>query len=422
MTYFNYNFYPVGQGLFSSGHLAERSGGGFTFNWVYDCGTKSSKHLLAEGLDQMGRNIERGSGSERIDLLVLSHFDEDHINGVVDLMKRFKVHTLLLPYVPLHSRLELAMDQDVDPAGELMGFYLNPAEFINSNVADQRPQQILLMPPSSGVDQVVTDDGGADAADANAPIASIRAPENPDELGVTSDLGAGLKASILDPSKAIRVGNMWEFVPYNDASFAPDNPSFVSEVNELRAKLLSAVSDERKDALRELKQKYRELYPVGARSNSISIFLYAGPIMARSAHIDMFSGRIQSGGHRPDRHFYRHHRYCMGDPCCAHEERPGLLYSGDGFLNDAKRVAALCQVLGKDRVARTGCFQVMHHGSKCNWFDGVTDRIKPWMSVISADPKRGGHPHAEVLQAFWPYGATNVDKRNGAWVSGWVEY
>jgi beta-lactamase superfamily II metal-dependent hydrolase len=52
----------------------------------------------------------------------------------------------------------------------------------------------------------------------------------------------------------------------------------------------------------------------------------------------------------------------------------------------------------------------MHHGSKYNWYKGLAADLSPAISVFSSDPNHSwGHPHAEVLRDFWPYGAVQVD-------------
>ena len=58
--------------------------------------------------------------------------------------------------------------------------------------------------------------------------------------------------------------------------------------------------------------------------------------------------------------------------------------------------------------------QVMHHGSRSNWFPGIAAKISPQYSVFCSDPTHRGykHPHAEVLRDFWGFGPVQVDKNN----------
>jgi hypothetical protein len=96
------HWWPVGQGLYSSGLIQTLSGG--VFSWVYDCGSSSSKLLIDEALSK--DQAERVSvGVEKIDLVVLSHFDNDHISGFLRLIAASPIKRLLIPYVPFWKRL-----------------------------------------------------------------------------------------------------------------------------------------------------------------------------------------------------------------------------------------------------------------------------------------------------------------------------
>ena len=77
-------FQNVGQGLFSSGRI--QMGDALAFHWVYDCGTSSSQKLIQNAVNKYNSDKNQGN----IDLLVLSHFDKDHISGVKELVKKQK--------------------------------------------------------------------------------------------------------------------------------------------------------------------------------------------------------------------------------------------------------------------------------------------------------------------------------------------
>ncbi|WP_312942813.1 DNA internalization-related competence protein ComEC/Rec2 [Oscillibacter sp.] len=66
------------------------SGGQFA---MMDCGSSSSwKRAGGDAADQL-----LSMGCRRLDYLVLSHYDYDHVSGVTDLMNRLQVGTVLLP-------------------------------------------------------------------------------------------------------------------------------------------------------------------------------------------------------------------------------------------------------------------------------------------------------------------------------------
>ncbi|HHF0414730.1 MBL fold metallo-hydrolase [Haemophilus influenzae] len=61
-------------------------GDALAFHWVYDCGTSSSQKLIQNAVNKYNSDKNQGN----IDLLVLSHFDKDHISGVKELVKKQK--------------------------------------------------------------------------------------------------------------------------------------------------------------------------------------------------------------------------------------------------------------------------------------------------------------------------------------------
>ena len=78
----------AGQGLFYIGEIDRSKGEKFKF--IYDCGGNNISGAI-------NQHITKG---EVIDMLVISHFDDDHINGLPDLfnkvdkIKKFLFHTI----------------------------------------------------------------------------------------------------------------------------------------------------------------------------------------------------------------------------------------------------------------------------------------------------------------------------------------
>ena len=84
MNYFKFN--KVGQGLFYTGKIE-----GDHLNFVYDCGSSSSKKYLKTAINEYDE--------KDIDFIVVSHLHEDHINGLYDLIRKRKVKKIFLPYL-----------------------------------------------------------------------------------------------------------------------------------------------------------------------------------------------------------------------------------------------------------------------------------------------------------------------------------
>jgi len=83
------------------------------FDYVYDCGALSGGRV-SKALKSAFRRMdlcERDGlpASEVIDALVLSHFDQDHMNGAEELTESHRVERIYLPYLaPTELALELA--------------------------------------------------------------------------------------------------------------------------------------------------------------------------------------------------------------------------------------------------------------------------------------------------------------------------
>jgi hypothetical protein len=417
---YSYHFHPVGQGLFSSGFIKRVNGpNNFYFSFVYDCGSSTSQNLINDELDRLSRNTDNRG---RINLLTLSHFDNDHISGVVSLLKKFKVGILMLPYMSLAERLIIAFEEGGGEGDPLFDFYINPVRyFLDQGV--QGIEHILFVPPSG-------DKGPPYPGDQTSP------PESglDDELRfVSTELADDAEMSFLEsgtdgtapavkwlaPGSALTLAKFgWEFIPYNDDPRKVIPHSFVDAVRENRENLrLAGGSPAREEALRKLKEQYDNFFGGGPKKrNLISLFLYSGPIYQRwnrcgITHADATAviQPILIDWHLKFIWFDR-----SDDVPPQEEARPrgSILYTGDGYLNTKKKLQNLVNYLDENRVRQVGVFQVMHHGAKANWRQGTAAAIAPLFSVFSSDPEHKGyeHPHATVLRDFWSYGAVQVDK------------
>lgn len=137
-----YCFHAVGQGLFASGELEDVAGSDIRLRWVYDCGTTSSQSLVKKAIiyESMAR---RRLG--RIDVMALSHFDADHISGVIELLGSNEVDILLIPYLPLVQRRALAETEGIGRSHPLHKLFENPAHFI-AEIEGAKVRRLVLVP------------------------------------------------------------------------------------------------------------------------------------------------------------------------------------------------------------------------------------------------------------------------------------
>lgn len=389
-------FHPVGQGLFTTGTIF--TGRETAFNYVYDCGTSSARRLLKDAL---------GTIPTRVNLVAISHFDQDHVNGLLGLLERRRVDVLLLPALTLEQRLMLAFTEGVPPNALLMGFFVEPTAFLAS-LPDADIGHIVFVPPAtrdsvSGNDSPPPDDTLPGlAADLEKGVSDHEAEHSDTPFQVHS-LKAGGR---------LVAENAFEFVPYNDAYVHErSDPAFVRWVRKESATLLkrTASATDRVSALDRIRDKYDERFGrTGMARNVISLFMYAGP--SSGAICCTEACQLHAGA---TRHVHSAHSPIV---------RASILYTGDGYLNNRTRLMKLSKYLGSSRIQRVACLQVMHHGASASWHPGVAASLQPTFSVFSSDPntKNLGHPHAEVVRDFLPYCPLQVDRKRE--VRFWVNY
>lgn len=389
-------WWPVGQGLFMSGRLYSAAGG--IFDWVYDCGTTDGKIERDNAIGRyraigMYRHELESSKRPDIDLVTLSHFDADHINGIVALLKSMTVGWLLLPYAPLWKRLLVAFSEGIAPDNPLFDFYINPAAFL-TEAADASLKGIVFVPEAKpGVAAIASDV----PVDPDRPVDELEFdfgdPPAEAEGDPLIDAVGKVEPRFLKSGGRIIVPSLWEFVPYNDpgkqAAVTTPFEKWVLKV----AGIFCTNQNLRKKALARLKRNYPRWFGSGAENaNLISLYLYSGPV---------------GNG-------FRMRRYGASSPVHFNADRDNFaqLNTGDAYLDDPARLASLQAFYQADRrLERAGLFQVMHHGSAKNWFAGLAAILKPAASIFSSHVPAHGHPDADVLLDFWPWGAARVDKK-----------
>lgn len=423
-VHFSYRFYPVGQGLFASGYLMKSGENEPCFTWVYDCGTSSSPKLVTDGIEKLEKEV---GDHRKIDLMVLSHFDHDHISGVCELLAKFRIGTLMLPYMPLAQRLVIAFEEEIGtPDGIHTPFFINPVSFLLSQ-SELGIERILFVPPSSGEGPDLNREAPEMPDDGDFPPElrfESRKPDDFDEWRTLIEGGQdryqATSIEFLHKGSALTFASYWEFIPYNDDPETEITSEFVAEVEGLRLKLLSDVPrPTRNAALRRLKQAYDDHFGDDSETrNLISLHLYAGPIYPSWRWAWLARARWNQ---RSWEHIIKSHSLTSSpDPHLEYgARRCSILYTGDGYLDSQQRLRRLITYLLEQRIRSIGLFQVMHHGAEANWHSSVAAEISPLFSIFSSDPTRRDwkHPHAAVVRDFLNNCPVQVDKQRSfqAW-------
>ncbi|MGR3377025.1 hypothetical protein, partial [Salipiger abyssi] len=89
--------------MLHSGEL--RQGGRQPFTWIYDCGSVTAAAQVKSELNDLCSERNAAPRSKpSLDFVALSHFDSDHISGLVHLLGLFEVKMILLPFLQLWQR------------------------------------------------------------------------------------------------------------------------------------------------------------------------------------------------------------------------------------------------------------------------------------------------------------------------------
>lgn len=100
-----FTLYPVGQGLFYSCTIKRQEK--VVFRMVFDCGSKT------KGAGQEEVDVYRDTdflNEETLDLLIISHFDSDHVNYIGKLLDGgIKIKRLVMPFISFEEKLYLTL-------------------------------------------------------------------------------------------------------------------------------------------------------------------------------------------------------------------------------------------------------------------------------------------------------------------------
>lgn len=421
-------FHNVGQGLFYSGRI--KMAHTRSFNFVYDCGTKSPRHFLDQAITAYKNHIQRN----QIDLLVLSHFDIDHINGVDKLLSDVAVDKVVIPYFTPIERLIIGLrnpgapekSDDEKPYDWYFDFLSDPVSFLIKN---KKANQVIIVGGDSETeeyaktkfkfsDQFREDDIGKN--DLNF-------------IKMHDDWQLKKQISEHDPNwvqenkllvknhlHSVPLSNYWIFKFFNykveedtlegfhnclkNIGIDPDDSNALREI--IRSK------EERK----KIKMSYSKLR---MKSNDTSLVLYHGPIK-KPKHVSLLCNYcIQRG--------YECFPFYLTKHLCEHDSnRFGHLLTGDIDLNHKRNIELLKHY--DEFKNQIKIVQVPHHGSVENWNSLIMLDLlghERWFTLwcVSAGILNAyGHPSPDVIDELSRWGCVQwSNEHNRITIKGVLE-
>lgn len=393
------NQHPVGQGgLFSATLRSTRKK---EFRFVYDCG--GTKKPLEREINNIAAK------DDPIDMLFLSHLHNDHVNGIENLLKRYNVKTVVLPY----------MDNDMKRA---VLYYCagrgRSTTALRANRIIQNPREyfheqniIFVEPRGEEPDSRPGDDDAGDDNDIAPVFDDIDtedigdlggAPEGDDRLRPVwacrngSAGGWGIRSiDLSSPNDPVTPDRMivfcesgvlenWTLIPYVHPLPRSLVNAFINKVENVFGPFdnnkLRDIIKCKKDRKR-LSDCYRVLKTSGStkfNDNMVSMTLYSGPLKG------------------PGKYFMTHKARCY------RTNTGGWMLTGDTNLKDDKRrLAFLIRYL--KYLCKVGVFMIPHHGSKNNYDQSL---LWPFSRLLVAYVAVGNwrenykHPHPDVKSSI----------------------
>lgn len=330
------SLHPSGHGAFFTERI--RQDGKNDFIVVYDCGAKDveERELLKKEVDEFF------DSNDKIDILFISHFDSDHVNGI----------EFLKPYISDKTKLVMPFSYEY--------FYL---------AKDTPVLQYMSM-----VMGVVAD---LSVKEYWVRYADISRPESSDGQNLIVD-GRDIKADFLDSGRRMGYAASsedpkrykWIYVPFNLYDDRYYRDKFNGEVSAKLGKVPQDIttSDLDKEAIEKLREIYKSLGPYKTKDVKDSTKKSNG-----SKNINFNSLILLSKATCYD---------CYCHPCiplirmrCRNCDMYGLcdgscLYTGDSNLKRSDCVNRLRTILGYYTQLPICLFQLPHHGSRdnyCEW-------------------------------------------------------
>lgn len=320
--------HPVGQGAFYSEQLISDSGKKFTV--VYDCGCGMKDQIPQEVesiIEEWLKDIDQ------IDILFLSHFHNDHINGF-DLLRN-KAKVVVLPYIS--NTIKNAMNQ-VKASINSLKASINSSNYVD-NIDIQNIVNFNIIDPSLYPNvkfvNVVSPKDNITENDLFIPYDQNITPNdfgntNSHFINLLNDESSNTDTNIFNihSEDIIKVFD-WYFLPFTHENYSYDN-DLSNAINELNT-YIKGIDVITNAHIKEIKNLYKA---IDKNLNNTSMLMFSSPMS-----LDKCNGSKESNS-------------------------PSCLYTGDIKLADNKINQLISTRLGKYNI---GTLQVPHHGSSYSW-------------------------------------------------------
>lgn len=352
--------HPVGQGAFYSEKVRTN---GKTLNIVYDCGSTTS-YKVNRNKPILQAEIETFyDKNENIDVLFISHFDNDHVNGLKYLKEHCNIKRVVMPLIPTTARWIYLTQLD----DNLQLLMTNPKEFFGNNT------EIISVRYTNGEvfqqDELVLND--------NEP--------SPREEIVS---GTNIK---------FRSFSDWCYIPFNFDEEARYQ-TLIDLITEHKLDIHKLLKGDAEYIIAErakINKAYQNIVKKSGSSNESSLIVYSGPTSVEHEYIKKYNCICNVSCIAR-----RFHYGCNMIPFIR--KRVACLYLGDTNLNQTSGgsgiIEAIYNNLGDVR-HNIGTIQVPHHGSKKSFNNDILWLNNPSLYFASfGKQNKYRHPSYTVVE------------------------
>ncbi|HDR8183712.1 TPA: hypothetical protein QC116_003135 [Bacillus thuringiensis] len=423
-----FEFRNIGQGMFYTGQIAD-------FKFVYDCGSISGKKMINAAINEYKCEHDLKPGIKgKLNMLVLSHFDMDHVNGVTELLNAFHVDTVVIPYLYPIERLGLIVKYNnkkyrnlvKDPIVYFSQFNVKQIILLDRNYLSNQDQTLNnnFIKPSDSENLKIDNDDLLKAFD-NLPDSDAK-----EEIKKIENLNHPSKQVQIKIKKrgSVIISDIWEFLFFNYDS-TPDvlkTLTTCATVDEERLfdkqELLDLLENEQINIIKEQYNKMIKKFKNSTNIkniNNTSIVLNHMPINYEYAStIAYLNKKREETDLFPENHKITNQNqinsinafrlFKESNSCTSlnYSRYTGTLLFGDiNIGEDLEQITSFFD----HKILELSIISVPHHGSKNNWdskFLKILDTKKkeylyPTSWVVSCGYKNNfGHPDQIVLNQF----------------------
>lgn len=372
----NFMFHNVGQGLFYSGQI--KCDESKDFNFVYDCGgvarTPSSR---SHTLDTCIKRHTTYLGGKNIDMLVISHFHNDHINGISELLAQNTVKQVIIPFYTFEERLSILLNENYESLeDDTIVFLISPYLFL----LERGVERIIVMIHQENKEEITSDTRFQSLDDLENII-----PKDTNEYAELREFES--RITVIRDDKLLQKG-CWNFAFYADDKHRSKFyiPTAKEGINDL--KIAKNISD-RKKAIKKIKSSYN------ISSNKSSLFNETSLIM-----VHKFNVSLRHIYPSPYTYYSKYYHF----KCCHHffreAENHVHILTGDFNFKTTSSWNKVKKHFGSFLNSDASVIQIAHHGSIDNWDKDILNHTShSSLCVIPYGTKNTyGHPSINVIK------------------------